>query len=144
MADFVEVVVNTEVAGAGHDVLFAEGRAEKVRIHAIDVEGHGGVGLSIDKVDFGFIMEEIVELGGVGEKVLVVFFGAMIEPVNGGVEGDNFCPSLKAGFENGVSVVFILSGKEVMIGKNIVDHAATDKREFELRDEVAADDHDAE
>lgn len=136
--------MGTEVAGAGHDVFFAEGGAEEVRIHAVDVEGHGGVGLSADHVDFGFAAEKIVELGGVGEEILTVLFSTVIEPVDGSAERDNLGPGLETGFENSVGVIFIVGGEEIVIGKDVVDHAATDERELKLWDEIAPDDHDAE
>ncbi len=136
--------MGAEVAGAGHDVLLTEGGAEEVRIHAVDVEGHSGVGLGADHVDFGFAAEKIVELGGVGEEVLTVLLSTVIEPVNGSAERNNLGPGLETGFENSVGVIFIVGGEEIVIGKDVVDHAATDERELKLWDEIAPDDHDAE
>lgn len=144
LADFVEVVVDAEVAGAGHDVFFAEGGAEEMRIHAFDVEGHGGVRLGADEVDSIFALEKIIEFGGIILEVFVVFFGAVVEPVESSAEGDDFGPGLEAGFEDGVSMVFVLSGEKVVVGEDVIDHAATDEGELELRDEITFDDHNTE
>ena len=74
----VEVVVDAEVAGAGHDACVGEGGAEEVGVEAFDVEGHGGVGLAVNQVDFGVVLQEVEELlaelgevllGGSGELV---------------------------------------------------------------------------
>lgn len=144
LADFVEIIVGAEVAGARHDVLFAEGGAEEVRIHTVDIEGHGGVGLGADHMNLRLITEKIVKFLSIGEKVSMVFLSVAREPVDSGAEGDNFGPSLETGLEDRVGVVFVLSREEVVIGENVVDHASTDEVELKLWDEIAPHNHDAE
>lgn len=78
MANFVEVIVGTEVASASHDSLFAEGGTDEVRIHAINIEAHSGVGFLIDKMDPGLVEEKIVEFFGVGGEILVIFLGTRV------------------------------------------------------------------
>lgn len=95
-------------------------------------------------MNFGFVGEKIIELLGVSGEVFVVFFGTAIEPIDSGTKRDNLGPSLKTGFENGMGVVFVLGRKEIMISKNIIDHAATNKRELEFGEEVATGDDNAE
>lgn len=55
MANFVEVIVGTEVASASHDSLLAEGSTDEMRIHTVNIEAHSGVGLLVDEMDFGLV-----------------------------------------------------------------------------------------
>ncbi len=55
MADFVEIIVSTEVTGASHDSLLAEGSTDEMRIHTVNIEAHSGVGLLVDEMDFGLV-----------------------------------------------------------------------------------------
>ena len=144
VADFVEVVMGTEVASASHDSLFAEGGTDEVRIHAINIEAHSGVGFLIDKMDPGLVEEKIVEFLGVGGEVGVVFFGTTVEPVESSAEGDNLSPGLKAGLKNSVGVVFVLSGEKIVIGKDVINHTAADEGKLKFGDKIAAGDDDSE
>jgi len=58
---------------------------------------------------------------------LEIFAVLLGKPVDGGAEGDNFAPSLEAGFETGVDVVVVFVGKLVGGFLGVVDHAAADK-----------------
>ncbi len=78
MANFVEVVMGTEIAGAGHNSLLAEGGTDEVRIHAINIEAHSGVGFLIDEMDSGLVGEKTVEFFGVGGEILVIFLGTRV------------------------------------------------------------------
>ncbi len=55
VADFVEIIVSTEVTGASHDSLLAEGSTDEMRIHTVNIEAHSGVGLLVDEMDFGLV-----------------------------------------------------------------------------------------
>jgi len=142
--DVVEVVVGAEVAGAGHDVLVGEGGAEEVGVNVFDVEGHGGVRRLVEEVDSWLLFEEIVELFGVGGKVLVSGFGELFQPVDGGAEGDDFAPGLEAGFKLGVDVIGGIGGELVGVEVGIVDHATADEGGVDFVNHVATDNHDAE
>lgn len=48
MANFVKVVMGAEVAGANHNSLLAEGGANEVRIHTVNIEANSGVGGLVD------------------------------------------------------------------------------------------------
>ena len=62
MADVIEIIVGTKIAGTSHDVFAREGFAEKMGVEAIDVEGDSRVWFMVDEVDFFRGAEKIIEL----------------------------------------------------------------------------------
>ncbi len=112
MKNFVEIIMDAEVASASHDVVFCESVTNEVRINAINVEAHGWTNSFSDEIDAGVVMEEFMKLSGVGLKVLAVGFGAGREPINRSAKGDDFAPSLEPRLEDGISVSFIARSSE--------------------------------